>query len=113
MDVLVITPHALISGSVIRCRPIGMLKMTDESGEDAKVLAVPFSKLTSLYDHVKSPEDLPELLLHQISHFFEHYKDLEKGKWVKVEGWTGMTEAQAEITASVERYNASPDKPHF
>ena len=72
VDVLVVTPHALISGSVIRCRPVGMLKMTDESGEDAKVVAVPHGKLSPLYDHVQSPQDLPELLLNQISHFFEH-----------------------------------------
>ena len=107
VDVLVVTPHALISGAVIRCRPVGMLKMTDESGEDAKVVAVPHGKLSPLYDHVQSPQDLPELLLNQISHFFEHYKDLEKGKWVKVEGWVGVEEARAEISASVERYQAS------
>lgn len=106
VDVLVVSPHALISGSVIRCRPVGMLKMTDESGEDAKVLAVPHSKLTPLYDDVQSPQDLPELLLNQISHFFEHYKDLEKGKWVKVDGWVGVEEARAEISASFKRHNA-------
>lgn len=105
VDVLVVTPVPLISGSVIRCRPIGMLKMTDESGVDAKILAVPVDKLSSLYTKVHSPEDMPSLLLAQISHFFEHYKDLEPGKWVKVDGWVGAAEAKAEILASVERYN--------
>lgn len=105
VDVLVATPVPLISGSVIRCRPIGMLKMTDESGVDAKILAVPVDKLSPIYKKVQSPEDMPSLLLAQISHFFEHYKDLEPGKWVKVDGWVGAAEAKAEILASVERYN--------
>jgi len=105
VDVLVVTPVPLISGSVIRCRPIGMLKMTDESGVDAKILAVPVDKLSSLYTKVQSPEDMPSLLLAQISHFFEHYKDLEPGKWVKVDGWVGTAEAKVEILASAERYN--------
>ena len=84
MDVLVVSPFPLQPGVVIRCRPVGMLKMEDESGIDAKVVAVPVSKLTPLYDKVQTTDDLPELLLKQISHFFEHYKDLEPGKWVKV-----------------------------
>jgi len=105
VDVLVEAPHPLLTGSVIAVRPIGMLKMTDESGEDAKILAVPIDKLCRHYHNVHAPEDLPEILLTQISHFFEHYKDLEKGKWVKVEGWAGAEEAQKEIMASIERYN--------
>lgn len=113
VDVLVISPHALISGSVIRCRPVGMLKMTDESGVDAKVLAVPADKLSVLHRHVKEPDDLPKLLLDQISHFFAHYKDLEPNKWVKVEGWVGAAEAKAEIVACVERFKKAPDKPCF
>jgi inorganic pyrophosphatase len=113
VDVLVITPHALISGSVIRCRPVGMLKMTDESGVDAKVLAVPADKLSVLHRDVKEPDDLPKLLLDQISHFFAHYKDLEPNKWVKVEGWVGSVEAKNEIVACVERFKAAPDKPYF
>ncbi|MBI2778532.1 MAG: inorganic diphosphatase [Gammaproteobacteria bacterium] len=107
VDVLVVTPVPLISGSVIRCRPIGMLKMTDESGVDAKILAVPVDKLSPIYKKVQSPEDMPSLLLAQISHFFEHYKDLEPGKWVKVDGWVGAAEAKAEILASVDRYNSA------
>jgi inorganic pyrophosphatase len=113
VDVLVVTPIPLITGVVVRCRPVGMLKMTDESGIDAKVIAVPVDKLTSLYSHVNSPEDLPQLLLKQISHFFEHYKDLEPGKWVKVEGWTGIEGAREEILAGVARYQAAPEKPLF
>lgn len=103
-DVLVVTPFPVVVGSVIRARPIGMLKMTDESGEDAKILAVPHEKLTPLYKDVNSPEDLPALLIQQIQHFFEHYKDLEPGKWVKIEGWADADAAKAEIQASVERY---------
>lgn len=113
VDVLVITPHALISGSVIRCRPVGMLKMTDESGVDAKVLAVPADKLCVLHRNVKETEDLPQPLLDQISHFFAHYKDLEANKWVKVEGWVGSMEAKNEIVACVERFKAAPEKPCF
>jgi inorganic pyrophosphatase len=113
VDVLVITPIPLLTGVVVRCRPVGMLKMQDEAGDDAKVLAVPVDKLTSLYRDIESPRDLPEMVLSQISHFFEHYKDLEAGKWVKVQGWVGAEEAKAEILAGVQRYQAAPEKPHF
>ena len=113
VDVLVITPIPLLTGVVVRCRPVGMLKMEDEAGEDAKVLAVPIDKLTSLYRDIESPRDLPESILNQISHFFAHYKDLEAGKWVKIEGWVGAAEAKAEIIAGVERYKAAPEKPMF
>jgi inorganic pyrophosphatase len=103
VDVLVPTPYPLEPGSVIRCRPVGVLKMTDESGEDAKLVAVPHTKLSKEYDHIKDVNDLPELLKAQITHFFEHYKDLEKGKWVKVDGWDNAEAAKAEIIASFER----------
>lgn len=109
VDVLVITPVPLVSGSVIMCRPIGLLKMTDESGVDAKILAVPVHKLSSLYNNIHSPEDVPEGLLNSISHFFEHYKDLEKGKWVKVEGWHGSKAAKEEILASINRQKLSAE----
>ena len=102
-DVLVVFPQPVQAGSVIRCRPLGVLKMTDEAGEDAKLVAVPHSKLSKEYDHIKDVNDLPELLKAQIAHFFEHYKDLEKGKWVKVEGWENAEAAKAEIVASFER----------
>ncbi len=104
VDVLVVLPMPLQAGSVIKCRPIGVLKMTDESGEDAKLLAVPVSKTTSLYDNVQSYKDLPEILIRQIGHFFEHYKDLEAGKWVKIEGWADADEARKEIVASIENF---------
>jgi len=105
VDVLVVTPVPLISGSVIRCRPVGMLEMTDEAGEDHKILAVPVHKLTKLYDDVQSPQDLHDDMLDQITHFFEQYKALESGKWVKVESWVGVERAHEEIMSSIARYN--------
>ncbi len=113
VDILVITPVPLISGSVIRCRPVGMLKMADEAGNDVKVLAVPGKGLTAEYNTVKTTEDLPAVLLAQIAHFFQHYKDLEPNKWVKIEGWTGPEDARKEILASIERYKQSPTKLYF
>jgi len=113
LDVLVVTPVPLISGSVIRCRPVGLLKMVDESGPDAKVLAVPIDKLCALYRQIKKPADMSPSLLAQIAHFFEHYKDLEPNKWVKVEGWDDTDAAKAEITAGVERFQSAKEKPCF
>ena len=110
VDVLVITPFPLHPGVVVTCRPIGMLKMDDEAGGDAKVLAVPIDRLSSLYRLITSPQDLPEIQLSQIAHFFEHYKDLEPGKWVRLAGWTGPDDARREISASVERYRADRAK---
>lgn len=110
VDVLVVTPTPLLSGSVIRCRPIGLLQMVDEHGPDAKILAVPIDKLTTLYKNVKSHEDMPPQLLAMIRHFFEHYKDLEAGKWVKIEGWHGPEVAKTEIASSVERYKQQRNK---
>ncbi|ATF75370.1 inorganic diphosphatase [Pasteurella multocida] len=103
VDVLVPTPYPLQPGSVIRCRPVGVLKMTDEAGSDAKVVAVPHSKLSKEYDHIKDVNDLPALLKAQIQHFFESYKALEAGKWVKVDGWEGVDTARQEILDSFER----------
>ena len=113
VDVLVLTPVPLISGSVVRCRPIGVLKMTDESGDDAKVLAVPIDKLCKAYRNVQDFRDLPPMILDQIAHFFEHYKDLDEGKWVRVEGWAGIEDARDEITKSIEMFQNAPEKPHF
>lgn len=104
VDVLVVSPHSLLSGSVIRVRAIGLLRMVDESGKDAKILAVPISKLTKIYKNIEKPEDLFPLLLEQISHFFAHYKDLEDDKWVTVEGWEGPDAAKAEILAGIKRH---------
>ncbi len=106
LDVLVITPFPLVSGCVVRCRPLGLLKMADESGGDSKLIAVPIKKQCPLYEKIESLADLPPILLEQIAHFFEHYKDLEKGKWVKLDGWGQLEEAQAEIQNSVARYQA-------
>lgn len=104
VDVLVVTPFSLTPGVVIRSRPIGMLRMTDESGPDAKILAVPVDKLTTRYKNIQRPEDLGGELLSAIAHFFQHYKDLEPGKWVKIDGWEDAAAAQKEILASVKRY---------
>jgi inorganic pyrophosphatase len=113
VDVLVITPYPLISGSVVRCRPVGVLKMTDESGDDAKVLAVPITKLCTSYADIKNTDDMSKLLLDQIAHFFEHYKDLDEGKWVRVDGWADIDEAHKEILSSIKMFNDAPEKPHF
>lgn len=103
-DVLVVTPVPLIVGAVIEARPIGMLKMSDESGEDAKIVAVPKDKLCQDYRDVHSIEDLPKILVQQIEHFFTHYKDLEPNKWVKIEGWADMAAAKAEVVKSMEQH---------
>ena len=112
-DVLVLSPVPLITGVVVRCRPIGMLKMDDEAGGDAKILAVPIDKLSVLYRAVRSPNDLPEITTQQIAHFFEHYKDLEPGKWVRVSSWVDAEEAKSEIEDGIARYKASDPKPKF
>jgi inorganic pyrophosphatase len=104
VDVLVITPFPLLSGVVVRCRMIGVLKMSDEKGIDAKLLAVPIDKLCPLYSHIQSANDLPAITLQQISHFFEHYKDLEKGKWVKIEGWGSIDDAHQEILSGIANF---------
>ena len=104
LDVLVITPHSVEPGSVIRCRPVGVLNMTDESGQDAKLIAVPHPKLSTVYNDIQDINDVPELLRKQIAHFFENYKDLEEGKWVKVEAWGSADEARAEIQKSAAAY---------
>ena len=104
VDVLVVTPVPLMPGVVVPCRAIGILKMTDEAGEDGKVLAVPTNKILSLYSRWEKPEDLNPMRLKTIEHFFEHYKDLEKGKWVKVLGWEGIDAAHKEILDGVENY---------
>lgn len=103
VDVLVPTPYPLQPGLVVRCRPVGMLKMIDESGKDTKLVAVPHTKLSKEYDHIKDIYDLPLLLRTQITHFFEHYKDLETGKWVKIDGWDNVEAAKNEIISSFER----------
>ena len=113
VDVLVVTPVPLIAGSVISCRPVGVLKMTDESGDDAKVLAVPIDKLCRSFKNASNIEDINPLLVYQIAHFFEHYKDLDEGKWVRVEGWGNAEEAKKEIMDSIAMYKEAPVKPNF
>ena len=109
-DVLVVSPVPLITGVVVRCRPIGMLKMDDEAGGDAKILAVPVDTLSSMYRDVQSPRDLPPIVTQQIAHFFEHYKDLEPGKWVKLAGWVEADDAKREIVAAAKRHAAAGRK---
>ncbi len=104
VDVLVIAPFPLVPCAIIRCRPVGMLRMTDESGVDVKILAVPVDKLSPRYKDIQKPEDLGAELLSSISHFFQHYKDLEPGKWVKIDGWESAEAAKAEILKGVERF---------
>lgn len=94
VDVMVLTPFPLLPGCVIACRPVGVLKMTDESGKDAKVIAVPKDKLSTIYRDVKEIDDVPQLLRNQIQHFFEHYKDLEPNKWVKIDAWEDAASAK-------------------
>lgn len=113
VDVLVVAQFALPPGVVVRCRPIGVLKMTDEAGDDAKLLAVPVDKLTPMYKNVVKPTDLPQIVLDQIAHFFEHYKDLEPGKFVKVDGWYGIEEARIEVNEGVRRFDEAKEKPAF
>ncbi len=104
VDVLVITPFPLIPGVVVRCRALGMLMMQDEGGEDAKLIAVPVTKILPIYSEWKDTSDINPLSLNQIKHFFEHYKDLEAGKWVKVQGWGNVADAHKEITDGVAAY---------
>ena len=107
VDVLVITPYPLSPGVVVTCRPLGVLKMDDEAGGDAKLLAVPIDKVLPIYSHWKKFEDINSMRLKTIQHFFEHYKDLEAGKWVKVVGWEGGETAKKEITDGLKNYNKS------
>jgi len=114
-DVLVILPLPLIPGSVIRCRPVGVLKMIDEAGGDEKILAVPVDKVFAGYSHIDDIGKVSQHWLERIGHFFEHYKDLEKGKWVKLDGWGGAGDAKRILLESMARYDGTPasDKPKF
>ena len=105
-DVLVISQVPVLSGAVVRCRPIGALLMKDEAGGDEKIIAVPVDKLHPFYRGVESYLDLPEILRDQIAHFFQHYKDLEKGKWVTIVEWVGPEKAKALIMDAIAAHNA-------
>lgn len=104
LDVLVVAPVPFIPGSVVRVRPIGMLAMRDEAGDDVKVIAVPVTDVTGMYRDLTEYNDLPEALTLQVEHFFAHYKDLERGKWVEIDGWKGADEARAEVMKSIEAF---------
>ncbi len=103
IDVLVCNTRAIIPGAVINCRPVGVLVMEDDGGGDEKIIAVPSPKLTQRYAKVQTYTDLPEISIEQIEHFFAHYKDLEPGKWVKIEHWGHADEAKKLIMAAIER----------
>jgi inorganic pyrophosphatase len=106
IDVLVCNTRAIFPGAVINCRPVGVLVMEDDGGGDEKLIAVPSSRLTKRYDKVQNYADLPAITIEQIQHFFQHYKDLEPGKWVKIHHWGGAAEAQRLIEEAVARYKA-------
>ncbi|MFC7302153.1 inorganic diphosphatase [Cognatiluteimonas weifangensis] len=112
-DVLVILPLPLVPGAVIRCRPVGVLKMSDEAGGDEKILAVPIDKVFAGYIHIDDIAKVSPHWLERIGHFFEHYKDLEQGKWVKLDGWGGAAEAKAILVEAMARYQAAANKPKF
>jgi inorganic pyrophosphatase len=109
-DVIIANQRGLMPGSVIAVRPVGVLKMKDEAGGDEKIVAVPVPRLTRRYEHVHNYTDLPLITVQQIQHFFEHYKDLESSKWVKVVGWGDAAEARGFISAGIERFATHQDK---
>jgi inorganic pyrophosphatase len=102
IDVLIANSRPIVPGAVCNCRPVGVLFMKDEAGGDEKIIAVPSDKVSPLYRKVKSYPDLPEMLIRRIAHFYEHYKDLEEGKWVKVDRWGDEAEARAMIERAIE-----------
>ncbi|MBP1357106.1 MAG: inorganic diphosphatase [Sulfolobus sp.] len=106
IDVLVISDYTLYPGTVIEARPVGILYMRDEEGEDAKIVAVPKDKIDPTYSTIKDIIDVPQAIKNKINHFFEHYKELEPGKWVKVSGWGGVNEAKARINEAIKRANS-------
>jgi inorganic pyrophosphatase len=107
IDVLVANTRPIVPGAVINVRPIGVLKMVDDAGGDEKILAVPTPKLTKRYEHVLNYTDLPQITLEQVQHFFQHYKDLEPGKWVQMNGWGDASEAKSMIRQAMARARAS------
>jgi inorganic pyrophosphatase len=113
LDVLVVLPLPMVPGTVMRCRPVGVLQMKDESGEDAKIIAVPVTEVSGIYRDVRSVDELDSRLLEQIAHFFEHYKDLEPHKWVRTGDWKNVEVARKEVLDAVALYQSQPVKPAF
>jgi inorganic pyrophosphatase len=112
-DVLVILPLPLVPGSVIRCRPVGVMMMQDEAGSDEKLIAVPVDKVFNGYSHVHDIGQVSQHWLDRIGHFFQHYKDLEPGKWVTISGWGDADQARKIVLDSIQRFKASPDKLNY
>ena len=106
IDVLVCNTRAIVPGAVINCRPVGVLVMEDDAGGDEKIIAVPADKITKRYEKIITTADLPDITIQQIQHFFQHYKDLEPGKWVKIKHWGGAVEARKLIVEAVDRYRS-------
>ena len=104
IDVLVCSTRAIVPGAVVNCRAIGVLAMEDDGGQDEKLVAVPSTKLTQRYDNIRNYTDLPDITCEQIQHFFEHYKDLEPDKWVKIQQWGDVNEAQKLILEAMARH---------
>ena len=113
VDVLVVLPLPMLPGAVTRCRPVGVMQMKDEAGEDFKVLAVPVESVTGIYRHIEDVGDVDPNLLAQIEHFFEHYKDLERNKWVRTGDWLGVEAARKVLVEAREMFESTPDKPNF
>jgi inorganic pyrophosphatase len=109
-DVLIANQRGIVPGAVIAVRPVGVLKMQDEAGGDEKIVAVPVPRLTRRYEKVHNYLDLPEITLRQIEHFFEHYKDLESNKWVKLAGWGDAAEAKRLIVEAIERARVAGER---
>ena len=107
VDILIANQRGIMPGAVLACRPVGVMLMEDEAGMDEKIIAVPASHISPYYDRVKEHTDLAPMVTRQIEHFFEHYKDLEDGKWVRIDGWVGHEAARQEIERSVEMYKAA------
>ena len=105
LDVIVMNSRPLVPGAVVRCRPFGVLFMEDDGGQDEKIIAVPVSKLTRMYDNIQDIEDFPEIQLERVKHFFTHYKDLEPGKWAKIDRIGNLADAKKVILDSIEAYN--------
>jgi len=109
IDVLVCNTRPIVPGAVMNCRPVGVLVMEDDGGQDEKIIAVPAESISRRYVNVRESADLPEITRYQIQHFFEHYKDLEPDKWVRIDGWGDSKAARQMIVQAIDRYSADPE----